>query len=51
MKNFSEQLKSYWKTIDLAFIATFKRVNKNADFFILKRKEILKNAQPHDKRK
>lgn len=34
MKNFSEQLKSYWKTKDLSFIATFKRVNKNAGFFI-----------------
>lgn len=31
--NYTEQLKSYWKSKDLTFIATFKRINKNAGFF------------------
>lgn len=33
MINYTEQLKSYWKSKDLTFIATFKRINKNAGFF------------------
>ncbi|WP_092577676.1 sacsin N-terminal ATP-binding-like domain-containing protein [Hyunsoonleella jejuensis] len=33
MINYTEQLKKYWKSKDLAFIATFKRFNKNAGFF------------------
>lgn len=33
MNNYTEQLKSYWKSKDLTFIATFKRINKNAGFF------------------
>jgi len=33
MTNYTEQLKNYWKSRDLAFIATFKRINKNAGFF------------------
>jgi hypothetical protein len=31
--NYTEHLKSYWKSKDLTFIATFKRINKNAGFF------------------
>ena len=31
--NYTEQLKNYWKSKDLTFIATFKRINKNAGFF------------------
>ena len=31
--NYTERLKSYWKSKDLTFIATFKRINKNAGFF------------------
>lgn len=33
MINYTEQLKKYWKSKDLAFIATFKRINKNAGLF------------------
>ncbi|MGJ1463150.1 ATP-binding protein [Sphingobacterium siyangense] len=33
MINYTEQLKSYWKSKDLTFIATFKRINKNTGFF------------------
>lgn len=33
MTNYTERLKSYWKSKDLTFIATFKRINKNAGFF------------------
>ena len=33
MVNYTEKLKIYWKTKDLTFIATFKRINKNAGFF------------------
>lgn len=31
--NYTEQLKKYWKSKELVFIATFKRINKNAGFF------------------
>ena len=30
MTNYTDQLKNYWKSKDLTFIAKFKRVNKNA---------------------
>ncbi len=33
MINYIDKLKSHWKSKDLAFIATFKRVNNNAGFF------------------
>ncbi|MCM8568893.1 ATP-binding protein [Gramella jeungdoensis] len=33
MTNYTNRLKKYWKSKDLAFIATFKRINKNAGFF------------------
>lgn len=33
MTDYIEQLKNYWKSKDLAFIAIFKRINKNAGFF------------------
>ena len=33
MTNYTERLKSYWKSKDLIFIATFKRINKKAGFF------------------
>ncbi|MGV8815646.1 MAG: ATP-binding protein [Gelidibacter sp.] len=33
MTNYTERLKSYWKSKDLTFIATFKRINKNVGFF------------------
>tara|TARA_R110002051_G_scaffold218896_1_gene282753 strand:- start:18108 stop:23756 length:5649 start_codon:yes stop_codon:yes gene_type:complete len=33
MTNYTDQLKNYWKSKDLTFIAKFKRVNKNAGFF------------------
>ena len=31
--DYTEKLKSYWKTKDMAFIAVFKRINKNGGFF------------------
>jgi hypothetical protein len=34
MTNYIDLLKNYWKSKDLKFIATFKRINKNAGFFI-----------------
>lgn len=33
MINYTEQLKSFWRSKDLTFIAAFKRINKNAGFF------------------
>ena len=33
MINYTERLKIYWKSKDLIFIATFKKLNKNAGFF------------------
>lgn len=34
MINYTQQLRNYWKSNDLTFIATFKRFNKKAGFFI-----------------
>jgi hypothetical protein len=34
MKNYTEQLKKYWKIESLSFIATFSRYNENVGFFI-----------------
>lgn len=33
MTNYTERLKSYWKSEELVFIATFKRINNNTGFF------------------
>ena len=33
MRNYTEQLKKYWQSKDLSFIATFKKINDNAGFF------------------
>ncbi len=33
MRNYIEQLKKYWQSKDLTFIAAFKKINDNAGFF------------------
>jgi len=33
MKDYTEQLKNYWKSKDLAFIATLHKINENQGFF------------------
>lgn len=33
MTDYTERLKSYWKSKDLIFLATFKKINSNAGFF------------------
>lgn len=33
MTDYTNRLKKYWKSKDLIFIPSFKRVNKNAGFF------------------
>lgn len=34
MANYIEQLKNYWKSEDLTFIATFNKVNNKHGYFI-----------------
>lgn len=33
LSNYIEKLKNYWKSSDLTFIATFKKINSNSGFF------------------